>query len=67
MSRILHIKQIYAEHFKIQQMLDITALCRYLEEAGVDDEAEVTVNEIDDQVKCMLTWHADFVLQRLHA
>ena len=24
--------------------------CRYVEEAGVDDEAEVIVNEIDDQV-----------------
>ena len=24
--------------------------CRYVEEAEVDDDAEVTVNEIDDQV-----------------
>ncbi len=38
----------------IRAKATLVICCRYVEEAEVDDEAEVTVNEIDDQVPCFM-------------
>ena len=44
----------------------MSAVCRYVEEAGVDDEAEVTGNEIDDQVRSKNQLVVSWSIRNIH-